>query len=88
MQTLLESVNAWSIVLGNEQRSRNTTQEQDWDKIETKAKVILKMSIKDNIIPYIRDCKSAADIWSTIKGLYETHNTNRVLALKGKLYAL
>eukprot|EP00253_Pinus_taeda_P031194 PITA_31194 len=88
MQTLLGSANAWSIVLGNEQRAENATQEQDWDKRETKAKVILKMSVKDNIIPHIRDCKSAADIWNTIKGLYETQNSNRVLALKGKLFAL
>jgi len=29
MQTLLESVNAWSIVLGDEQRSGTATQEQD-----------------------------------------------------------
>eukprot|EP00253_Pinus_taeda_P024209 PITA_24209 len=88
MQTLLESANAWSIVLGNEQRVGTTTQEQDWDKRETKAKVILKMSVKENIIPHIQDCKSAADIWNTIKGLYETQNSNRVLALKGKLFAL
>ena len=88
MQTLLESANAWSIILGNEHRAKNATQEQDWDKRETKAKVILKMSVKDNIIPHIRDCKSAADIWNTIKGLYETQNSNRVLALKGKLFAL
>eukprot|EP00253_Pinus_taeda_P007785 PITA_07785 len=88
MQTLLESANAWSIIFGNEQRAENATQEQDWDKRETKAKVILKMSVKDNIIPHIRDCKSAADIWDTIKGLYETQNSNRVLALKGKLFAL
>eukprot|EP00253_Pinus_taeda_P035070 PITA_35070 len=88
MQTLLESANVWLIVLGNEQRAGNATQEQDWDKRETKAKVILKMSVKDNIIPHIRDCKSAADIWNTIKGLYETQNSNRVLALKGKLFAL
>ena len=88
MQTLLESANAWSIVLGNEQRSGTTTQEQDRDKRETKAKVILKMSIKDNIIPHIRDYKSATDIWTTIKNMYETQNINRVLALKGKLFAL
>src|ERR1700733_2002649 len=74
MQTLLESTNAWLIVLGNEQRIGKPTQEQDWDKRETKAKVILKMSVKDNIIPHIRDCKSAADIWTKIKGLYETQN--------------
>lgn len=88
MQTLLESENAWLIVLGNEQRIGTPAQEQDWDKRETKAKVILKMSVKDNIIQHIRDFKSAVDIWTTIKNLYETQNKNRVLTLKGKLFAL
>eukprot|EP00253_Pinus_taeda_P028028 PITA_28028 len=88
MQTLLESANAWLIILGNEERTGTPAQEQYWDKREINAKFILKMSIKDNIIPHIRDCKSAADIWTTIKNLYETQNTNRVLALKGKLFAL
>jgi len=88
MQTLLESANAWSIVLGDEQRAGTAAQEQDWDKRETKARVILKMFVKDSIIPHIRDSKTAADIWTTIKNLYETQNTNRVLALKGKLFAL
>eukprot|EP00253_Pinus_taeda_P010577 PITA_10577 len=87
MQTFLESVNAWVIVEGNEPRS-GTTQEQDWDKRETKEKVILKMFIKDNIIPHIRDSKSATDLWTTIKNLYETQNKNRVLSLKEKLFAL
>ena len=88
MQTLLESANAWSIIMGNEQRSRTVTQEQDWDKIETKIKFILKMSVKNNIISHIRDCKLATDIWTTIKNLYETQNTNRVLSMKGKLFSL
>lgn len=88
MQTLLESENVWSIVIGNELRSGSATQEQDWDKRETKAKVILNMSIKDNAIPYIRDYKSATHIWTTIKNLYQMRNTNCVLSLKGKLFAL
>jgi len=88
MHTLLEISNVWSIVTGNELRSGSATQEQDWDKTETKAKVILKMSIKDNVIPHIRDCKSATDIWTTIKNLYQTQNTNHVLPLKGKLFAM
>ena len=67
MQTLLESENAWSIFIGNELRPESAAQEQDWDKRETKAKVILKMSIKDNVIPHIRDCKSATDIWMMLK---------------------
>jgi len=88
IQTLLESANAWSIVTGSELRPGSATQEQDWDKMETKAKVILKMFVKDNIIPHIRDCKSATDIWTIIKNLYQTKNTNRVLSLKGKLFAM
>ena len=74
MKTLLESVNAWLIVEGNEQRSGTATQEQDRDKRETKAKFILKMSVKDNIVPHIRDSKSVTDIWTMIKNLYETQN--------------
>lgn len=76
MQTLLESANTWSIIIGNELRLGSAAQEQNWDKRETKAKVILKMSIKDNVIRHIRDCKLATDIWTTIKNLYQTQNTN------------
>eukprot|EP00253_Pinus_taeda_P004307 PITA_04307 len=46
------------------------------------------MSVKDNVIAHIRDCKSSAEIWTKIKNLYETHNTNRVLALKSKLFSM
>lgn len=88
MQTLLESENAWLIFMGDERRARIATQEQDLDKREMKAKVILKISVKDNIIPHIKDYKSTADIWTMIKNLYKTQNTNHVLALKGKLFAL
>lgn len=74
--------------MGDEQRSGITTQEQHWDKKETKEKFILNMSVKDNIIPHIRECKLAADIRTTIKNMYETQNTNPVLSLKGKPFTL
>ena len=72
IQTLLEGANAWSIVTGDEQRPNLNigTQEQEWDKRENKVKVLLKMSVKDNIIPHIRDCKTSSEIWTTIKSLY------------------
>ena len=56
IQTLLEGANAWSVVRGDEQRSNSNigTQEQEWDKRENKAKVFLKMSVKDDIIPHIK----------------------------------
>jgi hypothetical protein len=46
------------------------------------------MSIKDNIIPHIRECKTSHETWETLKGLYETTNTNRVLFLKSKLLSI
>ena len=89
LQTLLEGANAWSIVTGEEQKPNivtgTTALIQDWDKRENKEKFILKMFVKDNIIPHIRDGKSSIEIWTTLKNLYQTQNTNRILSLKGKL---
>jgi hypothetical protein len=57
----------------------------DWDKWENKAKVLLRMSVKDSIITHIRDAKTCNETWKALKDLYETNNTNRVLLLKSKL---
>ena len=46
------------------------------------------MSIKDNIIPHIRDGKSSTEIWMTLKTLYQKQNTNHILSLKGKLFVM
>lgn len=53
-----------------------------------KVKVLLRISIKDNIIPHIRDCASSKHTWETLKGLYETTNANRILLLKTKLLSI
>jgi hypothetical protein len=46
------------------------------------------MYVKDNIILHIRECKTSHETWETLKGLYETMNTNRVLFLKSKLLSI
>jgi hypothetical protein len=61
---------------------------QDWEKRETKAKVLLRMSVKDSLIPHIRDCTTSTETWTTLKDLYESKNTNRVLSLKSKLLSI
>jgi hypothetical protein len=43
------------------------------------------MSVKDNIIPHIRDCSTSKETWTTLKDLYESKNTNWILSLKSKL---
>jgi hypothetical protein len=61
---------------------------QDWEKRENKAKVLLRMSVKDSIIPHIRDATTSVATWTALKALYETSNTNRILFLKTKLLGI
>eukprot|EP00253_Pinus_taeda_P010637 PITA_10637 len=53
-----------------------------------KAKVLLKLSVKDCIIPHIRDCKTANDIWTILKEMYESKNTNRTWYLRKKILSI
>ena len=89
VQTLLEAAMAWNIVIGQEEKSEDPTNSiQDWEHRENKAKVLLRMSMKDNIISHIRECNTSTITWNTLKGLYETSNSNRILFLKTKLLSI
>jgi hypothetical protein len=46
------------------------------------------MSVKDSIIPHIRDATISVETWTALKSLYETSNTNRILFLKTKLLGI
>lgn len=46
------------------------------------------MSIKENIITHIGDCKTSKETWDVLKSLYETANTNSILFLKTKLFSI
>jgi hypothetical protein len=59
----MEGYGVWTIVKGDEEKpdvttGATTTHIQDWEKCENKAKVLLCMSVKDNIIPHIREAKT------------------------------
>jgi hypothetical protein len=59
----MEGYGVWTIAKGDEAKPDvvvgvTTMQIQDWDKHENKAKVLLHMSVKDNIIPHIREAKT------------------------------
>jgi hypothetical protein len=43
------------------------------------------MSVKDIVIPHIRDYTTSKETWTTLKDLYDSKNTNRVMYLKSKL---
>jgi hypothetical protein len=93
MQTLMEGYGVWNIVKGTELKpdaaaGATSAQIQDWEKHENKAKVLLHMSVKDSIIPHIREATTSAATWTMLKALYETSNTNRILFLKTKLLGI
>ena len=85
--TICEAWNVWSIVNGDELKPTGAARTK-WEKRETKAKVLLRMSVKDNIIPHIRDCKTSKETWEVLKDLYETSNSNQILSLKTKLLSM
>eukprot|EP01018_Ginkgo_biloba_P006693 Gb_18192 [translate_table: standard] len=88
VQTILECWNAWQIVAGIEAKLADATTAVDWDKRETKAKVLIRMSVTDAIIPHIRDCDTSSNTWKVLKTLFETENANRVFFLKSKLFSI
>jgi hypothetical protein len=93
MQKVMEGYGVWNIVKGTKLKpdvaaGATKTQIQDWEKHGNKAKVLLCMSVKDNIIPHIRDSTTSAATWTTLKALYETSNTNLILFLKSKLLGI
>ena len=54
MHTLMERYNVSSIMSRYEAKPTSPiTSIQDWKKRETKEKVLLRMLVKDNIIPHI-----------------------------------
>ena len=93
LQTLVEGQNAYGIATGDEVKSTiaiggSDTMIQDWEKREMKAKVLLKLSVKDCIIPHIWDSKTTNDIWTILKEMYEIKNTSRTLYFRKKILSI
>jgi hypothetical protein len=87
MQTQMEGYNVWYITSSKEVKpdafvGATTASIQDWEKCETTLKGLLRMFVKDSLIPHIRDCSTSVETWTTLKDLYESKNTNQVLSLK------
>ena len=88
LTTILKADSLWTIVKGDEPKTIVVALIPDWDRREMKEKVLLQMSVKDNIIHHIRDCKTSKEMWDVLKGLYETSNANQILFLKTRLLSI
>ena len=66
MHTLMEGYNVWSILNGSEAKPTTPPNDvQDCEKRETKVKILLRVSIKDSIIPHIRDITTSTSTWKS-----------------------
>ena len=52
--TVFEALSLWLIVKGDEQKLTDRLSLFYWNLRETQAKVLIRMSVKDNIIPHIK----------------------------------
>jgi hypothetical protein len=51
----MEAYNVYNILARQEAKPTSPANMVDWEKRETKENVLLRMFVKDNIIPHIRD---------------------------------
>lgn len=61
---------------------------QDCEWWENKSNVLLWMSVKDIIIPHIREWKTSKETWDTLKKSYETKTANKIFHLKSNLISI
>ena len=52
---------------------------------ESKGERLILDGIRDHLIPHVAEKKTAYEMWTTLKGLYEARNENQIMALKEKL---
>ena len=76
METVLKAQSGWTIA--NEDEWKLTASVPDWENREGREKALLKMLVKDCIMPHIREYKSTCEISTVLKDLYEMRNTNRL----------
>ena len=63
----------------------DASEKTQWNKNDAKARKIIIFSVKDHLIPHISPMKTAKEMFDALKKLFESKNTNIVVALKHQL---
>lgn len=74
IEAVLESREVMDVVLGNDKKPTDPNKKDElktWRKQDAVARTLLSKSMDDEHHAFIRSCKSAAEIWSTITNLKE-----------------
>ena len=63
----------------------NESEKTTWKRHNNKPMKIIIDSVKDHILPFIANLKTAFDMVTTIQSIFEINNTSRLLTLKQDL---
>ena len=58
----------------------------EFEALEARAQRVILDGVKDNLIPYSAEKKTANDMWDTLNQLFKAKNENHKMALKDKLH--
>ena len=84
-----EYQNTDQLVLGVTKHLTSPSPDQDtWDMNNREAVMLLKLSVVDDHLSQIPSRKTAAEIWTHLKGLHETSDKSRAFFLKNTLLSI
>ena len=90
MQSYLKGEDLWEVVGGDATvevvaAGDNGPAVRAWAKTNGKAEFALKRTISSELFEHITNCKSAAEIWTTLDGLFNKKNVARLQFLENEL---
>lgn len=86
VEITLKSKRYFEIVSGAVQRPATTTEE--WDSKDAKAQEIIVSRLEEKVVTHILSCKTAAEMWTKLKAIYEHQSQVSVHVLTQRFFSL
>lgn len=81
IKMLMEGNDLWTIVKGKEEKPAQDA--AAWKKRDGRARCLITMSMETELVSQVMDCVTAAEMWSTLKTIYQSASaTNAHLYLQ------
>lgn len=82
---ILRELEIISVIEGPPKDNMDDDEKNEWNKNNNKAMRIIVDNVKDHIVPTIANLENAYEMFTSLFGMFQINNTNRVLALKNNL---
>lgn len=85
MESLLVIHDLYDIVLGEEEEPQGGQELARYKKKARLALHCLKMNVSNDLLNEVSSCISAKEAWDSLKAIYESNNTSRVLMIRNQI---